>query len=114
MRNQIDNGPTFVDSSGQNRLYNDMAVNNEPAFVGGSASEAQYLEQDCETVDEEALAEALGREADGVCDDDLWSMIDEYMEQTNQEDHGNELVGGGNVNEASSSDPPASSPPSKP
>ena len=111
MGNQINNEPALVDSSGQNLLYNDMAVNNEPAFVGGSASEAQNLEQNCETVDEEALAEALGREADAVCDDDGWSMIEEYMKQTDQEDHGNELVGGGNVNEASSS---ASSPPSKP
>ncbi|XP_042049627.1 uncharacterized protein LOC121795214 [Salvia splendens] len=120
--NQINNNePTFVDSSGLNRalVVPDQRLhhynNNEPAFFDGSSSEAQYLEQNCAAdVDDEALAEALAREADAACDDDLWSMIDEYMKQTDQEDHGNELVGCGNVNEASSSDPPASSPPSKP
>ena len=51
------------------------------------------------------MTEALGREADAACNDDLWSMLDEYMKQTDEEDHGNELDGVGNVNEASS-DPP--------
>ncbi|KAG6425870.1 hypothetical protein SASPL_110076 [Salvia splendens] len=91
MGNQINNEPALIGSSGQNRLHNDMAVNSEPAFVGGSASEAQNLEQNCASVDEEALAEALVREADAACDDDLWSMIDECMKQT-QEDHGNVAV----------------------
>ncbi|XP_042047784.1 uncharacterized protein LOC121793813 [Salvia splendens] len=89
-KNAVQNAP-----ASRNAVVVGNQIDNEPAFVGGSESEAQHLEQDYETVDEETLAEALAREADAACDEDLWSMIDEYMSQTDQEDHGNELVGGG-------------------
>ncbi|KAL1551634.1 hypothetical protein AAHA92_19452 [Salvia divinorum] len=128
----VNNQPTFVGSSSQNpfvvpastyadqslcqyssvvpdqHLYecNDMAApfippqsSCLPRFMQQGPSEAQYLVQNGANADEEAIA---------TCDDEPWSLLDLYTEQS-QEYHCNEPVGGGNVNEASSVSPaPAS------
>ncbi|XP_042049014.1 uncharacterized protein LOC121794754 [Salvia splendens] len=119
--------------------YNDLAVNNEPAFVDRSSSgnnssavsdeqqlsprsrclpwcmrrgndKGKHMVQNAPTDDQLGLAEAILREANANCDDGAWSLLDLYIKQS-QEDHCNQPVGGGNVNEASSTYP---APPSKP
>ncbi|XP_042049908.1 uncharacterized protein LOC121795439 [Salvia splendens] len=130
----LNNEPTFVGSSSKNPLnvggkklyqHNYMANNNEPTFVGSSSQnpivvsddmaapfihppsscppkfQHGLIEVEYSDAGEQALADAIVREANATCDAFASSLIELFTVQG----QGNEPVGGGNVNEASSTSP---------
>ena len=106
---------------GDKKLYqhNYMAYNNEPTFVGSSSQSPIVVSDDMAApfipppsscppefqhglievgysdAGEQALVDAIVREANKTCDAFAWSLIEVFAVKG----QGNEPVGGGNVNE---------------
>ena len=95
---QLPHEPTFVGSSSQNPIVvsNDMAA---PFIPPPSSCPPKFqhglIEVEYSDAGEQALADAIVREANETRDAFAWSLIEVFAVQG----QGNEPVGGGNVNE---------------